>query len=120
VCASVLLSILLEAVQTYLPSRRPSVLDVLTNGAGASIGAFIASAYAQNKSRLQITDARPIEVGGLMLFGLWLLAQAAPQPIWLALDLPHLRVLIRAQRLSRKFSLPREFLLKPSVLPLQY
>ncbi len=85
VCASVLLSILLEAVQTYLPSRRPSVLDVLTNGAGASIGAFIASAYAQNKSRLQITDARPIEVGGLMLFGLWLLAQAAPQPIWLAL-----------------------------------
>jgi VanZ family protein len=38
VCASVLLSILLEAVQTYLPSRRPSVLDVLTNGAGASIG----------------------------------------------------------------------------------
>jgi len=85
VCASIFLSILLEALQTYLPSRRPSLLDVLTNGAGAGIGAFIASAYAQNKARLQIIDAKPIEVGGLMLLGLWLLAQAAPQPIWLAL-----------------------------------
>jgi len=85
VCASIFLSILLEALQTYLPSRRPSLSDVLTNGAGAGIGAFIASAYAQNKARLQIIDAKPIEVGGLMLLGLWLLAQAAPQPIWLAL-----------------------------------
>jgi len=49
------------------------------------IGAFITTAYAQSASRLQITEARPIEVGGVMLLGVWLIAQAAPQQIWLAL-----------------------------------
>ena len=78
-------SIVLEGLQTYLPSRRPSVLDVFSNTAGAMIGAFITTAYAQSASRLQITEARPIEVGGVMLLGVWLIAQAAPQQIWLAL-----------------------------------
>ena len=81
----ILISILLEGLQTYLPSRRPSILDVVSNATGAMMGAFIASAYAQSIARLQITETRPIEVGGLALLGLWLIAQAAPQPIWLAL-----------------------------------
>ncbi len=79
------LSVLLESLQTYLPSRRPSLLDVVANGFGTFLGAFLASAYAQNKSRIQISETRPVEIGGLMLLGLWLLAQAAPQQIWLAL-----------------------------------
>jgi VanZ family protein len=83
--ACMLISILLEGLQTYLPSRRPSILDVASNAAGAMAGAFIASAYAQSITRLQITETRPIEIGGLALLGLWLIAQAAPQQIWLAL-----------------------------------
>ena len=83
--ACILISILLEGLQTYLPSRRPSILDVVSNATGAMMGAFVASAYAQSIARLQITETRPIEVGGLALLGLWLIAQAAPQPIWLAL-----------------------------------
>ena len=79
------LSVLLESLQTYLPSRRPSMLDVVANGFGTFLGAFLASAYAQNKSRTQISETRPVEIGGFMLLGLWLLAQAAPQQIWLAL-----------------------------------
>jgi VanZ family protein len=79
------LSIVLEGLQTYLPSRRPSILDVTANGLGTFVGAFLASAYAQGSHRLQITETRPIEIGGLMLLGLWFIAQAAPQPIWLAL-----------------------------------
>lgn len=85
IVVGVLLSIVLEGLQTYLPSRRPSILDVTANGLGTFVGAFLASAYAQGSRRLQITESRPIEIGGLMLLGLWFIAQAAPQPIWLAL-----------------------------------
>ena len=80
-----ILSILLEGLQTYLPSRRPSILDVIANTGGTLAGAFIASAYSQSITRMQITEARPIEIGGMVLLGLWLIAQAAPQQIWLAL-----------------------------------
>lgn len=79
------LSIVLEGLQTYLPSRRPSTLDVAANGLGTFMGAFIASVYAQRTSRFQLIETRPTEIGGLMLIGMWLLAQAAPQPVWLAL-----------------------------------
>jgi VanZ family protein len=79
------LSILMEGLQTYLPSRRPSTMDVAANGLGTFIGAFIASLYTQRVSRFHLTETRPTEIGGLMLLGLWILAQAAPQPVWLAL-----------------------------------
>jgi VanZ family protein len=85
VFAGALLSILLEGLQTYIPSRRPQLLDVLANAGGTAIGGFFASAYAQQRSAFQFGEARPIEIGGLMLLGLWLLSQAAPQEIWLAL-----------------------------------
>lgn len=83
--AGLILSITMEGLQTYLPSRRPSTLDVAANALGTFIGAFLASAYTQRVTRFQFTETPPTEIGGLMLFGLWLLAQAAPQPIWLAL-----------------------------------
>lgn len=92
VVLGLLVSILLEALQTYLPSRRPSILDVVTNTLGTAVGAFISSVYAQSRDRLPlITDGKPLEIGAAMLFLLWLLAQAAPQQIWLTLGdvLPH-------------------------------
>jgi VanZ family protein len=80
------LSIFLEGLQTYLPSRRAQLLDVISNTSGAMIGGFLASVYAQGRGRLTAPiEGRPIEIGMLMLIAAWLLAQAAQQPIWLAL-----------------------------------
>jgi VanZ family protein len=83
--AGLTLSMVLEALQTYIPSRRPSILDVISNLGGTAAGAFIAGAYAQNRQKPMVADNRPIEIGALMILVLWLLAQAAPQEIWLAL-----------------------------------
>lgn len=83
--SGVVLSIIMEGLQTYIPSRRAQLLDVLANAGGTAIGGFFASVYAQHRASFQFTEARPIEVGGLMLLGLWLLSQAAPQEVWLAL-----------------------------------
>jgi VanZ family protein len=80
-----LLSVILESLQTYLPTRRPSLLDVAANLAGTGIGAFFASAHAQNQVRLRISETRPVEIGSIMLLAIWVLAQAAPQQTWLAL-----------------------------------
>ena len=95
------LSLVLEALQTYIPSRRPSVLDVLSNLGGTAAGAFIAGAYTQNKQRAIVGDNRPVEIGALLIFGLWLLAQAAPQAIWLALGdvLAHSGEIFSGQRI---------------------
>jgi VanZ family protein len=80
-----LLSLVLEALQTYIPSRRPSILDVVSNLGGTATGAFAAGAYAQNLRKSLVTESRPTEIGALMILALWFLAQAAPQEIWLAL-----------------------------------
>jgi VanZ family protein len=79
-----LLSALMESVQTYLPSRVPSSLDFLTNSAGALVGAFIGLAGARsylNESRLYQTRQRwfaPNASQGLVLLALWPLAQIYP------------------------------------------
>lgn len=80
----VLVSGLAEAVQTYLPSRVPSSLDLLTNSVGALIGAFIGLAGARsylNESRLYQVRKRwfaPHASQGLVLLALWPLAQIYP------------------------------------------
>ena len=80
----VLVSGIMEAVQTYLPSRVPSNLDFMTNSAGALIGAFIGLAGARsylNESRLYQTRKRwfaPHASQGLVLLALWPLAQIYP------------------------------------------
>jgi VanZ family protein len=79
-----LVSALMEAVQTYLPSRVPSSLDFLTNSTGALVGAFIGLAGARsylNESRLYQTRQRwfaPNASQGLVLLALWPLAQIYP------------------------------------------
>jgi VanZ family protein len=80
-----LLSAGLEAGQTFLPSRVASNLDLLTNAAGAMIGA-IAGHYS---SRLFLEQSRLLSLRqrwfsqeasrGLIVLGLWPLAQIYPQ-----------------------------------------
>jgi len=86
IVAGLLWSVLLEGLQTYLPARRPQLMDVMANSLGAMAGGFLASLYAQGPGRRSVVvDGRPLDIGVVMLIGLWLLAQAAPQQIWLAL-----------------------------------
>lgn len=84
VATGTLLSILLESLQNYLPTRIASNLDVLTNAAGTAIGAAAGALLApplidrgrlrQAHQRWFIADAGPL----LLIVGLWPLAQIHP------------------------------------------
>lgn len=84
--AGVMLALLLEAVQSYLPSRVPSNLDLMTNAAGMLIGALVGEALRSpvlEQSRLrQLRRAWFSEQAsrGLIVISLWPLAQIFPQP----------------------------------------
>lgn len=81
----ILVSGTMEAVQNYLPSRVPSNLDLLTNSAGAFIGACIGPLLARGLlqegrlSRLRRRWFAPHASQGLVLLALWPLAQIYPQ-----------------------------------------
>ncbi len=83
--AGVLLSGSMEAGQTYLPSRVASNLDLLTNVAGAGIGALFAPAmtrYFLEQSRFLALRERWFTheaSRGLLVVALWPLAQLYPQ-----------------------------------------
>ncbi len=83
--AGMLLSGTLEAIQTFLPNRVSSNLDFLTNLAGTCIGAFLGAfltrAFLEQSRLLQLRRAWFIpEAGrGLIVAGLWPLAQIYPQ-----------------------------------------
>ncbi len=80
------LSILLEAGQTFLPSRFASNIDVLCNASGVAIGALIGASSAGwllGKSPLLRWRARNVLPGaradaGLVLIALWLGTQLNP------------------------------------------
>lgn len=83
--AAILISGTMEAVQSYLPSRVPSNLDLFTNATGGGIGA-IAGALSARKLldhshlyRLRQRWFAPHASQGLVLLGLWPLAQIYPQ-----------------------------------------
>ena len=84
--AGVLLAMLLEAVQSYLPSRVPSNLDLMTNGSGMLIGAIVGEALRSpvlEQSRLrELRRSWFSEQAsrGLIVVSLWPLAQIFPQP----------------------------------------
>ena len=83
--AGVALSAVMEAVQTYLPTRIPSNLDLITNSCGTLLGALI-GAWT---SRYFLRQSRLLEVRrswfsreasrGLVVVGLWPLALIYPQ-----------------------------------------
>ncbi len=85
VLCGMLLSALMEAVQTYLPSRVPSNLDLLSNSAGVLIGAVIGVVLTPTfliGSRLLLLRRRWFNAAagrGLIVLGLWPLAQIFPQ-----------------------------------------
>jgi len=77
------LSILLESLQTYLPARVPSNVDVLCNTAGALAGALVGLALAPLSPALRGWRARLFLPGalsdlGVALLGLWLFMQLNP------------------------------------------
>ncbi len=83
--AGIAISAVMEAVQTYLPTRVPSNLDLMTNSAGILLGALAGlaltrtflreSRFLQLRQRWFSQDAGR----GLMVVGLWPLAQVYPQ-----------------------------------------
>lgn len=85
IAAGTLLSASMEATQTFLPTRVASNLDLLTNTAGVCIGAVagvLLSRTFLQQSRLLLLRRHwfSFEAGrGLIVLGLWPLAQIYPQ-----------------------------------------
>ncbi|MBP0600362.1 VanZ family protein [Herbaspirillum sp. LeCh32-8] len=83
--AGVLLSACMEAVQTWLPTRIPSNLDLITNSAGVFLGALLGAAssrYFLRESRFLAMRRRWFSgeaSRGLAVAGLWPLALIYPQ-----------------------------------------
>ena len=83
--SGLLISGLMEGVQTYLPSRVSSNLDFYTNAAGCAIGALIGVLTVRRLldqsqlQRLRQAWIAPHASQGLVLLALWPLAQMYPQ-----------------------------------------
>ena len=86
-CLAGLISFGMEAVQTWLPSRVPSNLDLACNAAGGLIGA--AAAYFGGTRALvwlaraerRLVAPEPHADLGLILLGLWQLTQLSPETL---------------------------------------
>jgi len=92
-----LISFCLESLQTWLPSRVPSNLDLASNTLGAGLGALLTIWHGERffirVALLQQRLLAPIQHAefGLVLIGLWLLTQLSPETILFgAGDLRHL------------------------------
>jgi VanZ family protein len=88
VCASLIgaaMSAAMEMGQNFLPSRVPSNLDLLTNAGGAALGALLGSAlvpaFLEQSRLLVLRRAWFLHEAsrGLIVLGLWPLAQIYPQ-----------------------------------------
>jgi VanZ family protein len=83
--AGVLLSGAMEALQTYLPSRVPSNLDLLTNTAGVLAGglagALLGPGFIEDSRLVALRRSwfSPQAGRGLIVLALWPLAQIYPQ-----------------------------------------
>lgn len=88
--ASSALSFSIEAAQVFMPGRVSSNVDWYANSLGGLLGAICACVWAIKvvdegallKLRLRWFDARAS--AGLLIIGLWILAQAAPQSLLFA------------------------------------
>lgn len=87
--AALLISLAMEALQTYLPSRIPSNLDVAANFAGGLAGALAGTRLTRallREAGLQALRYRLFRSGGridlgLVLLGLWLFSQLNPETL---------------------------------------
>ena len=83
--AGVLLSFTLESLQTFLPTRFPSLSDLAANGLGALLGAILGALLAASlleRGMLKNAGDRWFGVRtprALILVGLWLFASLYPQ-----------------------------------------
>jgi VanZ family protein len=87
--ASILLSFVLEALQSFLPTRTPSNIDFAANAAGGIAGAVVGAWLAEfllvrgglKEGRYSLfAHGRRVDVG-LVLLGLWLFTQLDPQTL---------------------------------------
>jgi VanZ family protein len=92
-----LISLCIECLQTWLPSRVPSNLDLACNTLGACIGALLTLRHGELFfSRITILQRRflapvPHAELALVMLGLWLLTQLSPETLLFgAGDLRHL------------------------------
>ncbi len=84
--ACTLLSLGLEAAQSYIPPRHPSVLDLAANAGGALLGAWLAlklGPWLLEAGPLRRLRARFLAAGtaadvGMVVLGLWLFSQLNP------------------------------------------
>lgn len=82
----ILLALMLESVQNFLPSRVPSNLDLITNAVGTLIGAMLGELL--RRPILEQSQFRALRrlwfseqaSRGLIVIALWPLAQIFPQP----------------------------------------
>lgn len=94
VLAALLLSLMLEGVQTFLPGRVASRLDWLLNGLGAALGALAAalaqSRWAPLRALLSLRGRwflpGPVADLSLLALGIWTLAQLIPLLLYLDAD----------------------------------
>lgn len=89
-CAAAAVSLLMEGIQSYLPSRVPSLVDFLLNAAGAWLGACLSSGmehmglldrWSQFRKRWFVRDAH----FALVLMAVWPLALLFPVAVPLGL-----------------------------------
>lgn len=90
VLAGIAASFVLELLQAYLPTRIPSNVDLLSNAAGALLGALVARAFGSRwllSGELYRLRGRYFQPGaatdiGFVLLGIWLMTQLNAE-IWL-------------------------------------
>ncbi len=81
-----LLSLALESVQMFLPTRIASNVDLLANGTGAATGALAAWLLTRTSNPLAVLRGRTVRADvlgncGMILIALWILAQFHPAPL---------------------------------------
>ena len=83
---AILLSLLLESVQMFLPIRIASNVDLISNGAGAALGALGAMLLTLGNNPLAALRVKIVRTGllgdaGIILIALWIVIQFQPSPL---------------------------------------